>query len=141
MRKAISVFFILLANMVILAHTVVPHHHHNKVFASVVSLFDGDAQHKSEHHHGTTHHHNDTDKSEECLINEVYVATFRVQDDAEIAQPLHINLDWHPLFAITSFSSGIPILQAFSFRQKPYIELIHPIFITHSSGLRAPPFC
>lgn len=127
MRKAISVFFILLANIVILAHTVVPHHHHNKVFATVVGLFDNNAQYEAEHHHGTAHHHDNTGNTEECLINEVYIATCRAQNDDGIIQPLHVNLDWCPLFATASLFYRIPIQQALPFRQKPYIELIHPI--------------
>jgi cation transport ATPase len=30
---------ILLANMLILAHAVVPHHHHNKVFVAIVNVW------------------------------------------------------------------------------------------------------
>lgn len=142
MRKAIAVSFILLANMIILAHAVVPHHHHNKAFAVIVSLLDSSAsEHDSgHHHHGATHHH-DGNQSEDCLINEVFVTTFRAQnDDGAVQPPLHIDLDYHPLLAVARPSGTIP-LQALPFRQRPYIELIHPIFITHSFGLRAPPFC
>ena len=35
---------ILLANMLILAHAVVPHHHHNKVFVAIVNVLDDDAR-------------------------------------------------------------------------------------------------
>lgn len=141
MRKAISIFFILLANMVILAHTVVPHHHHNKAFAAVISFFDDDYQHTAEHHHGTTHHHDNTNHSEECLINEVYVTTYRIHnDDCTIHPPHFCDLDWHPLFVLPCQNRTIPI-QALPFRQKPYIEIIHLVSITHSFGLRAPPFC
>jgi len=31
---------ILLANMLILTHAVVPHHHHNKVFVGIVNVLD-----------------------------------------------------------------------------------------------------
>ena len=127
--------------MIILAHTIVPHHHHNKAFAAVVSIIDGGNQQEAAHHHGAAHHHDDTGKSEACLINEAYVATFRVQNEDSGTRLLHIGLDWHPLFTTACLSFAIPIQQALPFRQRPYIELIHPIFLTHSFGLRAPPSC
>lgn len=51
MKKAISIFFILLANIAILAHAVVPHHHHNKVFAAIVNVLDDDLQNALNHPH------------------------------------------------------------------------------------------
>ena len=81
MKRAISIFFILLANIAILAHAVVPHHHHNKVFAAIVNVLDDDAQKALNHSHDSeTHHHGSN--SEECAINETVVAAvFRLQKD------------------------------------------------------------
>ena len=35
---------ILLVNMLILAHAVVPHHHHNKMFVAILNVLDEDAR-------------------------------------------------------------------------------------------------
>lgn len=51
---------ILLANMLILAHAVVPHHHHNKVFVAIVNVLDDDARDRLNHEHdhdGDSDHH------------------------------------------------------------------------------------
>lgn len=57
MKRRISTLMILLANMLILAHAVVPHHHHNKVFVAIVNILDHDAQDIFNHEHGHEHHH------------------------------------------------------------------------------------
>ena len=41
-KKRISMLLVVLANMLILAHAVVPHHHHNKVFVAFVNVLDED---------------------------------------------------------------------------------------------------
>lgn len=126
--------------MVILAHAVVPHHHHNKIFVSVVSLL-GDDMLQEFNHHGKTHHHDKSDNSEECLINEVCAAAFRVNDDGYTVQhQTYPDLDFLSLF-ICDYPSEILCFQVFPFRQKPYLEFNHTVLITQSLGLRAPPFC
>lgn len=85
---------IFLANMLILAHAVVPHHHHNKVFVAIVNILDHDAQDIFNHEHGHEHHHDggsdyhnapahhhDGD-GEDCLMSE-----------AEAAAALEIHTD------------------------------------------------
>jgi len=85
---------ILLANMLILAHAVVPHHHHNKVFVAIVNVLDDDArdlfnhEHGHEHHHDghsdhhnapAHHHHGD---GEDCLMSEAEAAAaLKIQTD------------------------------------------------------------
>lgn len=124
--------------MVILAHAVVPHHHHNKIFASVVSLL-GDDMSQELDHHKKAHHHDKSDNSEECLINEVCAAAFRIHDDSYTVQT-YPDFDLPPLF-ICDYPSEILYLQVFPFRQKPYLEFNHSVLITQSLGLRAPPCC
>ena len=53
--KRIALFFILLANTLVLAHSVIPHHHHNGlVINSVTPCCDGDDSHKFDHHSHNT---------------------------------------------------------------------------------------
>lgn len=51
MRSLTTLFLVLLANLVMLVHAVVPHHHHNKLFAAVVNLLDEDGQQAFNHAH------------------------------------------------------------------------------------------
>lgn len=57
MKRAISIFFILLANVAILVHVVVPHHHHNTIPVAIVNVVEGDVPIALNHHHEGTHSH------------------------------------------------------------------------------------
>lgn len=56
MRSLTTIFLVLLANLAMLVHAVVPHHHHNKLFAAVVDLLDEDGQHAFNHAHQQGRH-------------------------------------------------------------------------------------
>ncbi len=57
MSRRIPIMLIMLANMLILAHAIVPHHHHNKVFTAIVNVLDEDSQNLFNHEHGFLSHH------------------------------------------------------------------------------------
>ena len=44
MRKRLSILMILLANILILVHVVIPHHHYNKEFVAVVNMLNEDTR-------------------------------------------------------------------------------------------------
>lgn len=160
MKRRISILMILLANMLILAHAVVPHHHHNKVFVAFVNILDHDAQdifnheHGHEHHHdgGSDHHnapahHHDGD-GEDCLMSE-----------AEAAAALKIHTDdgeSHSIAPLQDIDDGnfillaaiglyelsfTPIFSEDNIRRRPYVACGHTDFVARSKGLRAPPAC
>lgn len=151
---------ILLANMLILAHAVVPHHHHNKVFVAIVNIFDDDVQdifnheHGHEHHHdrdarhhdGPAHHH-DGD-SEDCLMSEAEVAAaLKIQaDDGSgcFAVPSLDNEDTQLIWlaAIGLYElSFTPYYSEDNVRRRSYVASGHTDFVARSKGLRAPPTC
>lgn len=138
-----SIFFILLANIAILAHAVVPHHHHNKVFAAIVNVLDDDAQKALNHSHDSERHHHDPN-SEECAINETVVAAvFRLQKDNSLDSG---SFDFGCQFDL--FSADIVVGMAASellgslpFVPKPYIAGSHLDYVARAIGLRAPPIC
>ena len=63
MKRKVSILFLLLANLFLLAHAVVPHHHHESVPVEVLHLH-GNGHH---HNHDSSHHHN---SPETCLISQ-----------------------------------------------------------------------
>lgn len=140
MKKFISIFFILLANITILAHAVVPHHHHNKIFAAVINVLDNDTQKALNHSHDeSTHHHGDN--PEDCAINETVVAAaFKLQKDS------NCNFDYD-LLSMDLFTAEILSIddpkpdRDLLFVLKPYVAGIHTDYIARSIGLRAPPIC
>ena len=160
MKKTVSIFFIILANILILAHAVIPHHHHNKMFVAIVNVLDDEAQdlfnheHGHSHHHdGNTYHHNsgshhhDTNK-EECLMNEAEVAAaLKIQTDDGDGWFSNLlsatdNGGTFPL-AITGLSelTLTPLFRDVSVRQLPYVACGHTHFVACAKGLRAPPAC
>ena len=73
MKRKVSIMFLLLANVFLLAHAVVPHHHHDSMPVAVRDLHghhhDNDSHHQDHdsHHHDASHHH---DGPETCLISQ-----------------------------------------------------------------------
>lgn len=142
MKKAISIFFILLANIAILTHAVVPHHHHNKVFAAIINILDDDAQKVLNHSHNSETHHHDANP-EECAINETVVAaTFRLHKDNNIDSgsfDFHSGFDLFAADLTDTVVSGLFV--NLPFVPKPYIAGSHTDCIARAIGLRAPPAC
>lgn len=143
----------LLANIIMLAHTIVPHHHHN---GFVVALLERNIKERSQdHHHASsdhnhtpsdhhqapsTHNHESNSETEKCALNEVYT-----RSDNSPKFECYENCDYKTSKTFVSprgidkFSlvneGGLP------FRQKPYIESYYSKFSSGSIGLRAPPVC
>ena len=140
MKKAIPLSLLLLANIIMLAHTVVPHHHHNGV---IVAIFESAGKSKYENHdhdHDYDHRHESNSASEKCALNEVYT---RSDESSKIVSCQNSDPIPRDIFVAPgiinklgfAYDYGIP------FRQKPFIESRHYIFLSGSIGLRAPPIC
>lgn len=140
MKKAISIFFILLANVAILAHAVVPHHHHNKVFAAIVNVLDGEVHDALNHTHDDAHPHETN--PEECAINETLVAAaFRMQKDNCLDSGT-FDFDCHFDLFVTDITTAVPEpTGSLPFIPKPYVAGGHLDHIARAIGLRAPPAC
>lgn len=146
---------ILLANMLILAHAVVPHHHHNKVFVAIVNILDHDAQDIFNHEHGHEHHHDGDAKhhdgpahhhdgdSEDCLMSEAEAAAaLKVQtDDGSecFVVPLLDNevsqLIWLAAFGLYELTFT-PYYTEDNVRRRTYVTSGHTDFVARSKGLR-----
>ena len=139
MKKAIALTFILLANIILLAHAVIPHHEHDNM---LICLFDShcgeyDATHSDS---DCDHHHNQACSDRCCLIDNI----FDPSDNKEktICQmPLRYDCQ-HPLYLLTSNSLALQVLfdnTLLLFLFAPFIDTCHIDFISQSLGLRAPP--
>ncbi|OQX72504.1 MAG: hypothetical protein B6D64_15035 [Bacteroidetes bacterium 4484_276] len=73
MNRLPALFFVLLANIVFLAHAVIPHHHHD----SEVCFESSHCQsHNEPHEHGPaehSHNHDGENKATYCILNQVFV--------------------------------------------------------------------
>ena len=153
MKKTIGIPLLLLANIIILAHAIVPHHHHNGiVFSICIFLSDNeDLEYNHAHSQPCTHyychnsenHEHDEVFSDNCLLNDLYLPTnndkqLLSSDDTDV-----INYsDYFLLFDVVP--NQIIEIQDYGnlpFRQKPYLTSSYDYYVTHSLGMRAPPVC
>ena len=126
MKKATSIFFVLLANIIILAHPLIPHHHKGlfETFVHVHYLSeDCDDMHPM---HGETHSHNP--HSGECAIGETIVWT---EDFDFSCLP--------DLFLADIYTTNILFEDNVSQTETHYLAGIYLEDIYRSIGLRAPP--
>lgn len=145
MKRAIYILIILLADITILAHTVVPHHHHNKILVAVVNLFDDTASHDTPHGHSNCPY--DEKSAEKCPISEAIASiVFQIQkDDNTDLSPLKLDKGNSGLYSfianININTSNHGFLQSIPLTLKPYIERYYLCNVTRYEGLRAPPVC
>lgn len=147
MKRIPAAFFILLANMVLFVHAVVPHHHHDSDLCFDTFV----AEHTSHENCCSTacnagqHQHDSSDEeSDSCMLSHI-VALF----NGDIKQNIRAHISSHDLvnnaflFAIESSESSSVSNPHF------FIEIVFndhiPIYHSLASqafGLRAPPsFC
>ena len=123
-KKAISLSFLLLVSIVILAHAVIPHHHHRGISFILEATYP-------EH----------DDLNENCLLSNIYVKksnnkqTFQLYDSDYDPFPCILTLFLDN--STYQIKNNVSLL----FRQKPYLHSNHTEFIARSAGLRAPPVC
>lgn len=145
---------LLMANVLILAHAVIPHHHHDKVAVAIVHLWENEAEHHHSHnedgHHRHSHdadgHHHEG--KEDCFLTEVMEEALVKDSFSEIEAPFHTaELLQQPLpvweALIADVAPDVDALQYLRhpFRQKPYLTNVYLAFVANQFGFRAPPFC
>lgn len=154
MKNVTSIVFLLLANIVILAHAAVPHHHHNGIVVSIFNFLSVSETLEHDHHDyapSYTDYNQNSDKhshqgeyNEYCLLNGIYLNVSQDKQHylSSDSTDLFKQIDYFPLFAAISTNDiELKDYGCLPFRQKPYVNPYHSHYITHCLGLRAPPFC
>ena len=135
MKRAISLSFLLLASMIILAHAFIPHHHHDDV-VHVVAV-----------HHAQDGQMPDRQPSDDA--HKYWLLTItkaRLGHDKQI-YPSHdfgLSIDLSPCFLTLLLNNTIPQINDnddFLFDYYPFFLLSYTDFIARSTGMRAPPVC
>lgn len=137
-RKSLTIFFILIANIILLAHAVIPHHsHQNEVCVGNTHM---QAQ-SGEHNSCSNHTHSQEQEAEDCDLNQAVVvlsqqlrseikcfdyATTYSQFDA--TQAVLLNKSFDALFYIDISNIKPPLLAS-----------IYSSFVGRQIGLRGPP--
>ena len=140
MKRRIAIFFVLLANIIILAHAAIPHHHYPFLITETSQSIVPEHKHDHNHTaHGLNHqHHDDKDDYDHCLLNKVVTI---LKDNAK-------SLDYSATYWGHSFDGFNAILTNVEFHCKNITVTILQSHLFSSSytsyaasvlGLRAPP--
>ncbi|MDR3366008.1 MAG: hypothetical protein LBO71_03455 [Prevotellaceae bacterium] len=139
MRKALTISFLLLANIAVLAHSAIPHHYHEGIPAAVIGVCNTGGEEEA---HGYRHHHHDANSAtvEDCLLEKVGTRTVGSEGQPDAAVCNILLLPCTP--CLTSFGADVQSDLSFTaFVHKPCVQSYHTIFVARSLGLRAPPAC
>ena len=140
-KKVIVISSLLLANTIMLVHGVVCHHHQHGIWAIVCH----------EHYYNLPDHHHDDDQpvghcnDPYCHgdIDDCTLTTFYVKLNNDKFQSFGFDFDLLPCslpLSLDDFTPQIANDIGLPFRQNPYLLSYHTEYISHSLGLRAPPF-
>ena len=137
-KKVISLSFLLLANVIMLAHPVVFHHHHDQM---PVTECAANQEHHCDKNTEQHCHHENKSTHKCCIIENCHLDTtpFTKANSPKQIKPTFNNFvfiaNTFPIYQIIQAAD----LEGLSFREKPYLPLFCSEFISQSMGLRAPP--
>ncbi len=138
MKNKTAIFFVLLANIIIVAHAVVPHHHLPRQFFIITEHSDEDVNGHKHHTDEHNHEHGDANDYDYCLLKQV-ITTPANSSKQEFSSP-SIDFNFGSVLAIlikNDFACNPPPI--LSYRQSTFHNSFYTCFINSVSGLRAPP--
>jgi hypothetical protein len=140
-NRTTALFFILLANIILLTHAVVPHYHHKSkiCFVNFHTQTDCDEHKHSDIKH--EHKHDGKNEKENCILKEVVaIPSNRILKDYK-------NFVWHDhhqkfdgfqaVLFCNELIAFVPIVKSNTF--VPLISSSYINFVNISLSLRAPP--
>jgi len=140
-KKRAAIFLILLANIVFLAHAVVPHHHHESQVCLESCSCQSDC---STHEHNTSahnHNHDGSDCSVNCVLKQtVVIPSNQLRHELKYATGENHHSPFNNFHAIIINHEQLSFApKIISIAQIPLIISSHSQFNSGSTGLRAPP--
>lgn len=146
MRNATAILFILCANIVLLAHAVIPHHHHDEVACfEVITTEKHDHGHCCDHQDAGHQEKHDAGTSNDCCVLNDFMAIIPDNFKQEI-KPLNFSFEAKNFnhFLLAVIPAGDELLLSGltdSFRQNPIPDKCLPAAGSLGPGLRGPPSC
>lgn len=146
MKKTTGILFLLLANLALLAHTVIPHHHPDAHQLSICDLVPAEDANNSQyaHHDMDGQDHGANGLGDDCILNGLYirVASGHHSSSGEDHPSYDDTADGYPFVcAIVNLSAVRGEEDGRPFRHRPFLHSCYTRYIAASSGLRAPPVC
>lgn len=143
MKRGLAIFFLLVANITLLAHAAVPHHYNEGIFCYISTTCQSACDdHEHEDHQSSHQHQHDGEQGHmECELKPMVIIPNNINPKQEIAV-IELN---H--LALANFN-GIQVIDHNSNHYLNHLDLkrkipmklsLYRIFINNSTGLRAPP--
>jgi len=140
-KRTTAIFFILLANIILLVHAVVPHHYHKSLVCIESSHCQSDGY---VHNHSTSendHEHDGSTGTETCILKQVLgIPSNSLKQELKYLGCYEDHSKFAHSEAIIFCSEFIVFVpKTIAIAQIPLITSSHSNFVSTSSGLRAPP--
>ncbi len=140
-KRGLSIFFIMIANIILLAGIAIPHHHHDSEFCFVSTRCQ---TYSETHEHCNTkhnHEHHGESKTDYCILGQVFVIpSNQVKQEYKCLDFPENRVSYN------QFQANLPDLELISFvpgylysSQPPLILLSYCHYSSLALGLRAPP--
>ena len=137
MKKLTAYIIILTANIILMAHAVLPHHHHQLKFCIEGSHC---------HHHNVTDpldrsHDHDGEDTSNCILKQLIIfPSTQIKQECkctDLSDGHFLYHDWHAV-EINDDLQSLAILEATEI-EFPLLTPVNYLLIYNSAGLRAPP--
>ena len=146
LKRQITLTLMILANIFLLAHVVLPHSHHDGIVC--FSLSEIMHQHTCSHQHDdigaccaehceNTQKHHHHDNPEDCDLKDIVLSGHQDLHEDILPCPNCLSLQYI-IYALNDFYFEEPQFGQ-RLRQKPYLETYIPPFVGSIKSLRAPP--
>ncbi|MBK8807545.1 MAG: hypothetical protein IPO21_13245 [Bacteroidales bacterium] len=136
-KKLTAYSFILLANLVLLAHAVLPHHHHEQQVCIESTHCDGDSE---AHIHNTAsqdHQHDGADNTI-CVLKQAVIVPSSQVKSINTCDNCSDNHN-HDFIIHSDFGNEHSQFVSEVISYKPEFPSFYTTFVTPTLGLRAPP--
>lgn len=140
-RKKTAIFFILLANIILLAHAVVPHHYHKEQVCLVNAHCQNDSKAHQHNASGHNHEHDGSEGTQNCVLKQtVAIPANSLRQEFKC---LGCDDNHSPFVHLQAILCGNELIsfvpEIISNAQTPSGSSQHSNFVSTSLGLRAPP--
>ncbi len=134
MKRIVSISVVVLANIILLAHAIIPHHHHDGV---ATAWLQQECQYH--HHQPTDSHSQEEDTSDDCILKVVLsrlsVSHREESEDHNLTPCLHC----FDLYC-TDFHLPEPVMTGKAVKAITHLTSTYSYSPVNTSGLRAPPY-
>ena len=140
-KKTTAIFFLVLANIILLAHAVIPHHHHKGEVCFIYSHCQNDCD---EQNHQTTennHEHDGKNDFQCCVLDQfVLIPSSWIKQECKCLDGDNRHPGNDGFQTVLSELGSVFIFQTCLFKTKlPLLSSTYTFFTGRSIGLRAPP--